>query len=287
MKERIYVIGFPSSSLLLVEGLIRYASNFGIDYGEQFYMDAFYKSKRGGLRISMSPQFPCTTLDEVKQSLTKTGPAVIQVICPMLDANIDEIYKLLQNETCVYVSAFDPVFTIINSATDRNSKAIFSPTKDVKRWNQLAENFDDLEVWQKREYLSEYIEYFFTETVTQLKQLTGHISCFDAYQLMTNTVTQARRIFDALGLEITDFNAYNFLVNEWNINHTILIRDYLRIHEYIQSIDNDNIGSSFYLRSVVYEAIIQRHLKNKGISLKCYGLNKFPRRVEELKEYYE
>jgi hypothetical protein len=287
MKERIYVIGFPSSSLLLVEGLIRYASNFGIDYGEQFYMDAFYKSKRGGLRISMSPQFSCTTLDEVKQSLTKTGPAVIQVICPMLDANITDVYKLLQNETCIYVSAYDPVFTIINSVTDRNSKAIFSPTKDIKRWNQLAENFDDLEVWQKREYLSEHIEYFFTETVAQLKQLTGHISCFDAYQLMTNTVSQARHIFDSLDLEITDFNAYNFLVNEWNTNHVVLTRDYLKIHDYIQSIDNDNIGSSFYLRSVVCEAIIQRHLKNKGIGLKCYGLNKFPRRVEELKEYYE
>ena len=39
-------------------------------------------------------------------------------------------------------------------------------------------------------------------------------------------------------------------------------------------------------QDIVQEAMIQWHLREQGIELKCYGLNTFPN-SEELKQYYE
>lgn len=290
MSKRIYVIGFPSSSLLLVEALIRYASDFGIDYGEQFYMDAYNRSQRGGLRVSMSPQLPCVNLAEVKKSLSRTGPMVVQAICPSQDAEITDLYDLLEKETCIYVSAVDPNFTIVNSVTDRNAREIFSPTKDIKRWNVQAQGFDDLVQWQKREYLSQYIDYFYDKTVWQKSFLEDRdVPCFDAYNLFVDTRAVAEQIFATLGLNIINQQAFDYLVTEWNTNNDTLLKDYDKVSNFIKAIDEDNEDSTlnFSLRSVVYEAIIQRHLRIKEVDLVCYGLDDFPTRVLELKEYYD
>jgi len=288
---KLYLIGFPSTSLNFVEAVLKFSTNIGIDYGDQQYIDAFKTSNRGVLRSTQSPQFSCVNTNQIKQSLYDVGdPSIVQVISPLNDGEITDIWDHIHKQTCIYVSPEDPVFNIVNHVTLKNSATIFSPTDDIKRFNPKAEKFSDLERWQRREYLSQFMDYFFVKTKQQKTFADAkNIKSFATEGLFYNPQETLREIISYLGLEIVHDLAFTNLCTLWELQNPGILNDYGSVSMYINAINQNNQDPDLKinLRSVVYEAIIQRHLAKNNKELRCYNLNNFPKTVRELSKYYE
>jgi hypothetical protein len=298
MTNQFWITGTIGSGQQLLEALIRYTST--LEFNKELIpvnpMHCFHMSGETQTMIpTMEIQDGRDTLELLKADIPDTNPRVVTVQVPMEHTKSDMVFSELgKHSPFVYISAVDPIFDIITIQTStkdpKTLSRIFSPSQHVKQWDQNATVFADLERWQQREYLSGYIDYFFVDADKwQQMALNAGGVLYTTEHIFRLTERICRAIFNHLEIEIRDEALFTSLIAFWKTYQNRLLDDYESILHWKRALGKELFfDTQIPLRSLLYEAIIQRHLrKDLGIELRCAGLNTFPKTVRELQEYYE
>ena len=151
---------------------------------------------------------------------------------------------------------------------------------DLATWNN---NIDALEKWEKREAISLHLlEWWIPQMKEQwdrAEQL-GFV-CIDTMDIFKNLKEVILLVIKSVQCDITDTIKFNKMCDVWQQGQNKIWKDWKNYINY-----REGKFSIIESEDVVHEAMIQWHLKQRGIELKCYGLNTFPN-SKELKEYYE
>lgn len=153
-----------------------------------------------------------------------------------------------------------------------------------KFWNNSLQN---LQTWEIRECLSFYIfkQHLDEVRLHELDQIDDRILKISLTELRDETNLVFERICNFLELEIVrSSDEIDSLVDEWKKLQVHKDKDQL-INQLVNAIINDeNIEFDKNL-TIIDQAEIQRKLReDHSIEIKCYGLNTWPKDVNELKK---
>lgn len=297
----VWIVFVPGSAGSLLEGVIRFSSALPVHEPEIgfSYIKTLKADANGNVNSHALPrQWHAPTFAEMQKGkfVGPTETTVYSIISPTEDAKGDAIFKWVDenkepDDRVLYLAARDPVFGLVAQQKIEVETLVksFGPSEHVSDWDPNAKTFADLKRWQQREYLSGYLDYWFTMIESQRAdaQRRGWLVYF-AEDIFDDTKKVFRQIFEDLGTTIANPDRFENLCHYWNTNQMGVHLGYRQVTDYIKAIENDDIDKDLPLQSIVYEAIIQRYLRvEKNTYLKCFDLNTFPRTVKELKEYYE
>lgn len=151
------------------------------------------------------------------------------------------------------------------------------PTEHSYMWSDK-----NLEIWEQREYLSlSLMQWWLPQMRTQWQTaLSLGYHCINTMDLFKDLWKTYSDLCTRLDINITQSTgAYNHC-KRWSALQNKIWLDWENFVKYKQGLPATITGG------VVQESIIQYHLREQGIELKCYGLNTFPN-SEELKQYYD
>jgi hypothetical protein len=297
----VWIVFVPGSAGRLLEGVIRFSSALPVHEPDITfsYIRTLKLDSNGNVNSHALPrQWHPTTFAEMQEGkfVGPTETTVYSIISPTEDANGDAIFKWVDenkepSDRVLYLTARDPVFGLVAQQKVETDTLIktFSPCEHVTDWDPYAKTFADLKRWQQREYLSGYLDYWFTMIESQCANAKQRgWAVYFAEDIFDDTKTVFRQIFEDLGTTIANPTRFENLCHYWNTNQLGVNLGYKQVTDYIKAIENDDIDKDLPLQSIVYESIIQRYLRvEKNTHLKCFNLNTFPRTIKELKEYYE
>jgi len=138
-----------------------------------------------------------------------------------------------------------------------------------------------LDKWEIREAISlNFMQWFVPQMIEQW-QIASNLgfTCIDTLELFSCYPTVVDSIVNQIGCTITDNEMYKQHVNHWFTGQDKIWNDWDRYNEYKN-------GKGKLTGDIVHEAMIQYNLRERGIELKCYGLNEFPD-AQTLKDFYE
>jgi hypothetical protein len=149
------------------------------------------------------------------------------------------------------------------------------------------------DVWQIRECLSCYF-YLFENQIThwmssiqdamQMRPDVGFY--FNISGLRDNFEETIKRLCDFCNIEYSD-STIGYIKTQWILSQKHLYKDNI-----VNSIINNIVDHKDFIitesLSIIDEAYIQYKLRDRGIGLKCYNLNEFPKTNAEFQEllYY-
>ena len=206
-------------------------------------------------------------------------------IVPMTDMTGKEVLEYINQDSGVnfYIgpcSASSAEFAAIASQKVPNYPDFyFSNTKNMSKWNDIQ----SMQKWELREYLSlNHLQWFIPHMQEQwdcAKQLEFIcIDIMDVFKSIKAVIEE--KIIDSIGCNIVDKNKFIEMCNTWSLGQDKIWQDW---ENYVKYKNGETVSMA---GDIVQEAMIQYHLREQGIELKCYGLNTFPN-SEELKQYYE
>jgi len=152
------------------------------------------------------------------------------------------------------------------------------PTKEAHRWSN-----DALQDWEKREYLSlQFLQYWLPQMKQQWQTAknTGHI-CIDTMDFFNHTHDIASEIVASTGACINNKDVFDSITHHWHTGQDKIWQDWKSYVQYKQGVKHIVMSDN-----LLQQAMIQYHLRERGIELKCYGLNTFPNSTE-IERYYE
>ena len=152
-----------------------------------------------------------------------------------------------------------------------------------RRWSNSA-----LDNWERREYLSLYwMQWWLPQMKDQwntAKRL-GFI-CYDTKYIFENFKQVVLDIIDNIGCKVTDQTTLNEMTNNWQQGQDFIWQKWENYVKYKDTICGTANHDVHLFNDVGLEAMIQYHLRERGIELKCYGLNTFPNSAE-IERYYD
>jgi len=197
---------------------------------------------------------------------------------------------MLGTEVLDYVNSQPGVKFYFGPSTDNTAEfAVFTLQKVPNYLNNLNSqdglnwSNKELEPWETREHLSLcFLQWWIPQMKNQWKtaQDLGMI-CIDTLDFFTNTKNIASEIISTLGLTITNIKKFENMTTDWNLGQNKIWQDWNNYVQYKKGEKTISITGD-----ILQEAMIQYHLREQGIELKCHGLDIFPS-SQELKEYYD
>ena len=153
----------------------------------------------------------------------------------------------------------------------------------MKNWNEKK-----LDHWEWREYFSLTVpQWWLSEMKTQwdLAKSLGFY-CIDTRDIFDNFQKINLEVIQHIGCNIVDNDRFEQKINQWQHGQNKIWQQWENYVQYKDTIlDKANYDVDLF-GDLVLESVIQYHLRERGIELKCYGLNKFPT-SGEIKKYYE
>jgi hypothetical protein len=207
---------------------------------------------------------------------------VFTPIVPMPDFKGIEILNYIdnQNDVKVYIGPSTDIvseFALVCSQKVPNFLQNIVPNQHASNWSDK-----ELEIWEKREYLSLHLMQWWTDQMQEqwihAKKLGFY--CIDTMNLFKDLQQVFYDISKYVGVTITDSKILHHYCKTWAESQNKIWQDWENVVNYKQ-------GKPASLKGdIIQESIIQYHLRKQGIELKCYKLNTFPK-SEELKKYYD
>jgi hypothetical protein len=150
----------------------------------------------------------------------------------------------------------------------------------IQRWNKNYKSFNDMQRWEKREYLS--LSYHSSlATILNAKNYSNvnwlTITADDILFDFTETI---KRIISYLDLTFVDTGLNGFAV-QWKEKQQYMLDQYDIVENIVNSTITDQEFSWGEL-NIVAEALIQYKLRVAGFDLQCYDLNAFPTNNSQL-----
>ena len=146
---------------------------------------------------------------------------------------------------------------------------------------RVKEN-NNLQRWEIREYISlELLQWWLAQMKEQWDRAKAlGFECIDTYNIFAYYKNVVEDIIKHVGCNITNHELFDNMTKQWFNGQGIVWNDW---HNYSKYKNGENATIT---ENIIYEGMIQYHLRQQGIELKCYGLNDFPD-SQTLKEYYE
>lgn len=200
---------------------------------------------------------------------------VFTPIVPMADMNGNKILK--------HINKQDGIKYYIGPKDNRSAEfALFAHQKTPIHVKSFTHDIESYDIWEKRELLSLSLMQWWLPQMQEnwkLAELLG-FKCIDTYDIFAYYKRIVEDLISNIGCNIIDRKLFYNLTEHWFNGQGKVWDDWNNYNEYKQGRLSKITGS------IIHEAMIQHHLREQGIELKCYGLNEFPD-SQTLKEYYE
>jgi len=205
-------------------------------------------------------------------------------IVPMPDMTATEILEHINDQSGIKFYLGPSTFESAEFSLITYQKIPSMHTITLPSWaNKSVDEVQKLEKWEFRECISLTVfNWWFSQMQEQWKT-AAHLGfiCIDTMDIFKNFKKSMLLIIEKLQCSITDPNRFDQICDFWQKGQDKIWKDWKNYVDYKEG--NFSIIES---QDIVQEAMIQWHLREQGIELKCYGLNTFPN-SEEIKQYYE
>ncbi len=151
-------------------------------------------------------------------------------------------------------------------------------------------NLDQMQLWEKREFLSLYIypqhlSEVESDKIQGMQQEFTNFHFIDTVALRNNFKEAIISMVEYCNLLPVRIDKFDYVYREWIKLQYHSNKDQL-IDTIIKSVLNNNYYDwSDSKLTLIDEALIQYYLRENKIEIKCYNLNIFPTNTTELKEY--
>ena len=203
---------------------------------------------------------------------------------PMIDMKGKEVLEYCNSQPGkqIYIGPSNDIsseFSIITLQKVPDYPDWFLPKQNSSQWKNTGE----LERWELREYISMYLmDWYLPEMTTQWETADRlGMLCLDTLtDIFSDFERSVRIITEYTGCKITNETKFKSMCEHWSNGQEKIWQDWNNYVKYKREKPSKLAGD------VVHEAMIQYHLRQQGVQLKCWGLNTFPD-SEGLKQYYE
>jgi len=155
---------------------------------------------------------------------------------------------------------------------------------NIVNWNRDAVHWNELEVWQLREWFS----IFYSEWVSEWINSQYQIKDYDANALSiknTDMLFDTEKIFHRITshFNLTIDGDYHSFIKKWQVAQQYIVDEFDLIDKIVYNTSNnlDFTWNSAKL-DIVAESIIQKRLRDSGYEIQCWNLNVFPDNSKQL-----
>ena len=203
---------------------------------------------------------------------------------PMMDMKGKEVLEYCNSQPGkqIYIGPSNDIsseFSIMTLQKVPEYPDWFLPKQNSSQWKNTGE----LERWQLREYISMYLmDWYLPEMTTQWETADRlGMLCLDTLtDIFSDFERSVRIVTEYTGCKITNETKFKSMCEHWSNGQEKIWQDWNNYVKYKREKPSKLAGD------VVHEAMIQYHLRQQGVELKCWGLNTFPD-SKGLKQYYE
>jgi hypothetical protein len=210
------------------------------------------------------------TIDEFKKILTSDDKVIFITQADLNSAERHELFAYYK----IYPSLDKNYNKLFNLRFDLNN---------IQQWNKDYKSFDDMQYWEKREYLSLIYSKLCFEFLHAKDQKDDNWLTITTNDILFNFKKTIKNIINYLGLTFIDDELDNFF-NEWRVKQQYILDNYQLIEKIVDSVIT---GQKLHWGglSLVAEALIQYKLKLVGFDIQCFNLNDFPDNAAQLRSF--
>lgn len=237
-------------------------------------------------------------INEINDPMCITTP-----IHPMIDCHSDKVINFFNKEKFtkdkkILIDVPDTrtaeliilmQYYKISIGLDQTLNSIFNNDvckHNITRWNLNYKHWNEMELWELREWFSLFYIEWVTEWITAKDHINDSWLLVNPIELVNNYKSVIKQTIEFCNLTYVD-NVYSDNTStEWVTKQLPIIRQIELIDQIVSStIETKPFG--WEPLTVLHEAMIQRRLRDYGYELKCYKLNDFPTNTTELNRLLE
>lgn len=155
---------------------------------------------------------------------------------------------------------------------------------NITAWNPGYTHWDQMQVWELREWLSLFYPGYAQEIIMAQQQVDHDWLIISNIDFLGNTETSINRIVDFCELELQQ-PIQNF-VQSWQRAQRYVQQEFDLLDKIVNSAIH-NTDLIWEPMNIIAESIIQQRLRQKGYEIQCDGLNSFPTSATELHSMLE
>ena len=225
---------------------------------------------------------PNNKKDLLEQKYISAIDNVFTPIVPMADFTGTQVLDYVSSQKGIKIYTGPSTDIVSEFALIAGQKVPGYPTNMIPKLHNSKWSETDLEQWEQREYLSLYLlQWWLPHMRTQwqhARQLGFY--CIDTMDVFKDLEKVFYNMCKHIGVDVTKETSVKNYCKKWTNAQKKIWKDWKSYVEYKDGKQTTLTGD------IIQESMIQYHLRERGIELKCYGLNTFPN-SEELKQYYE
>jgi hypothetical protein len=155
---------------------------------------------------------------------------------------------------------------------------------NIQQWNKNYNSLNDMQSWEKREYLS----LIYNKLIVELSDAKNY-SDYNWYTITTNDILfdfekTIKNIINYLELTFVDDGIDEFY-NIWKEKQQYILDDYQLVEKIVDTVITEQEQElSWGELNLGTESLIQYKLKLAGFELQCFNLNSFPSNSTQLKQ---
>ena len=274
----IWLSFLPGSGASIIEMLLRSVTDLqGLPVSKKFL--------RNGTALGATKQWHPQNSSQLQAGeYTVAQDNVFTPVVPMPDWTGPEIFEYINTQPGVkfYLGPSTDIsseFALVAAQKVPGMPDVLIPDNDREQWST-----GELEPWETREHISRNLMQWWLPTTRTnwIYALQEGYYCVDTMNLFRDLKSTFLNICEHAGVTITDTKhiaQLDFYCDKWTQMQNKIWKDWENLVKYKQGLPSKITGG------IIHESIIQYHLREQGVELKCYGLNRFPD-SEKIKQYY-
>lgn len=224
---------------------------------------------------------------EINNSISEVDDCVFSAIYPGYNENIEQAFgdlnqhpstkiavTLLNNDDMIRCWCLFNHKDRLLERDNRLFRAINQPT-NLQGWGKT--DFDELETWQKREYLSYILDGIFDNTIRASYSLPNNWYTVQFQNLLTRPVAVFEQLIKDLKWNAVDWQEFEQYAHSWQQQQLAILKTADSI---IRTVEFKETGALEF--DLMEQAIVQQQLRKQGYEIQCDGLNEFPKSVKKL-----
>jgi hypothetical protein len=153
---------------------------------------------------------------------------------------------------------------------------------DIKQWNDLYDNWQQMSRWEYREWLSLFYPKWISEWIDSKNQAPEDFLILSNQSILESTHECLSRIVDFCGLQFV--RPIDEFIDEYRDKQRYILQEYEIIQKIIDSY-HDQTDFTWAPLSIVGEAILQNHFRMANYEWFCHGLDTLPTNSVEFRKH--
>ena len=201
-------------------------------------------------------------------------PEILEKFSSAIDKNNTSFLLYADSLRSAELNLLFQYYKIINGHKSQLGLEIFyNNENNFVNWNKNYSCWQDMQIWELREWLSLFYVSWVKEWQESLNQVPDHFVCVKNTDFLYNTQETIFKIITSAGLTTRD--GVTEFVRLWQQKQQYIVNEFDLLDQIINcTIDNQDL--KWDPICIISEAIIQQRLRNKGYEIQCDGLNNFP-----------